>query len=74
MQWSGLGHVPLVEASVDGCGILAQSSLDMVLQIEADRVVQVDGAIPPDPVDDCALLVVLMIGPRPSCFVNGPLW
>ena len=61
VQRRALRNVPMIEAPVDGRGILAKPCLDVLEKVERHGVVQVDRAMGPHPLDDVRLLVV--VGP-----------
>ena len=49
----------MIDALVDRRRILAKSSLDVIAQIEGDRIVQIDGAMLAHPLTDVGLLAVI---------------
>ena len=61
VQRGGLRDIPVVDAHVDGCRILLESCRDVLVKIERGGIVQVDGAMRPQPLHDLRLVVV--IGP-----------
>ena len=61
VQRGGLRNVPVVDAHVDGCRILLEPCRDVLVKIERGGIVQVDGAMGPQPLHDLRLVVV--VGP-----------
>ncbi len=61
MKRRTLGDSPVVDAIVDGRGMLAKSSFDVIAKVEGDRVVEIDSAMLAHPLTNGFLLGV--IGP-----------
>ena len=59
VQRGALRHVPLIDSSVHRRRILVQPGLDMLPQVEAHGVMEIDRAVRTQPVEDLLLFVVL---------------
>ena len=58
MQRGALRHVPLIDSSVHRRRILVQPGLDVLTQVEAHRVMEIDRAVHTQPVEDLLFVVL----------------